>query len=218
MSRLPWTIEKQHRRKAFTLVEMVVVFAVVGLALAGIWLYAGTVNNREAMQIAINQAWQIANGARDMYAGRAALAKNGSLSDYVCSGVFPSSMLRGTVTYNCGAQVRRSPVTPWSGGVNLGFRDTTVGGNSFTVFDIDFLFTKAPMANIPDCVNFLGHFLTSGSGGNAVDTLRAEGGPVDSSFRNGGGSWSGSLRNLSQAQISASMPAGCTGVRLTFRL
>ncbi len=202
-------------KRAFTLMESAIVLGVIGIVLAGIWLYSGTVSNKESMQVAVNQVWQIANNVRDMYAGRSDLAVNNSdqMNKHVCAGLFPRSMLVGTTSNGCA--IAGQPRNPWGGAVALAFSKPPINGIQTAVFDIDFTFTKSAAQNRPNCVDFLSHFLTSGGGGTAVDDQRAGGGPVNSYLLLPGPV---SVLGKNPSEIAGLAPNGCTGVRLRFKL
>lgn len=98
----------KHRNayKGFTLVELAIVLAVMGLIIAGIWAAAATVSRKNKEVKASQQLLEIVKNVRDLYAGRPD-ATGITTESMIFSGAIPTEMQKSAT----------QAVNPWGGDV-----------------------------------------------------------------------------------------------------
>ena len=81
-------------QRGFTLIEIAIVLTIVGLVIGGIWLAASTVyNNRKKTQLG-QDAVQIVQNVRNLYAGQSASTANSiTTAAAITAGAIPSNLI-----------------------------------------------------------------------------------------------------------------------------
>lgn len=202
----------RSRLCGMTLMELSVVMGIAGLVLAAVWVTSGVVNKRTALDRGIEDAWIIANNIRSAYTGQT-LSTEITTENFLCAGIYPSSMLTYPLTYACPGVTRRFPANAWGGLIRANLYTTGV-------FNIDYEFTDTATKNIPACVYYIEHFLPPPN--TNVNLKDGDSGPVEvkaaltfDGTTSATGLWGRSLTNITTLLTQA---GGCNVVRLSFRL
>lgn len=106
-----------HSRAGFSLVEVAIVLAVIGIVLAGIWVYASRAFESEHRQRALEEMITVVNNIRSLYAGQASISSADSsvavlVPILIQQNAIPSTMARS------GAPCTNTPAlcadNPWA--------------------------------------------------------------------------------------------------------
>lgn len=117
-------MKRTHRNlRGLTLTETVIVLGVVGLVLGGLWLAAGSVNNKRKIQDTSEIVLQIADNVKAVYDGHAN-ATAPTLARQISMGLLPKSILNAAET---------DTVNAWGGTYTLYFTPTPLYGFSVGV-------------------------------------------------------------------------------------
>lgn len=132
-------MKKNTPQRGFTLVELAIVLAIIGIVIAGIWAAAATVSRRNREAKATQYLLQIVQNVRSLYAKQ---QDNTDLTiqNLITAGAIPSEMVTSPTT----------AVTPWDTAVTV---DTASGPTVFTI-----VFARVPVAS---CIALLSKTATS---------------------------------------------------------
>jgi prepilin-type N-terminal cleavage/methylation domain-containing protein len=109
-------MRKNHR--GFTMTELAIVIGIVGMLMAGIWLFIGSAYDYERQQHALEEITTIVKNVRAFYQGQAGIPQSGITtisSNLISEGVIPSYMMRNPST-GCTNPNNLCADNPWGPG------------------------------------------------------------------------------------------------------
>lgn len=124
---------RRSSQRGFTLVELAIVLAIIGLVIAGIWTAAASVARRNRESKASQYLLEIVQNVRNLYAGQSS-ATGLTLANAITAGAIPADMRSGT-----------GAVNPWNGAI-----DVATSTTSTSAFDV--VYNNVPIAS---CIGLL---------------------------------------------------------------
>jgi type II secretory pathway pseudopilin PulG len=212
--------KRYKSRRGFTLVEAAIVLGVIAIIIGAIWAAAAAVEAKHQVEQGVNQVWQIAINARNIYTGhpfpgtletdvsQTLITQNVITSDML---VDPSSPALGTVN-------------PWNGTYVVAFHNPTQ-------FYIKVLPPAGAVWKASVCSDFLSRMQATGTNPGAgagssqpeppvappaSDTTQG-GAPTNAYFLNGTG-WIDVTGQDAEAVANALGAGGCSGVAFYFTI
>lgn len=133
---------QNNGRGGFTLTELAIFLGIVGIVSGGIWAAASAVQRKTKIQDTLDVVNHIAQNARGIYTGTPKAVPPTALADQITAGLFPDSVVNGTLTRN-----------PWGGLYGIGFNRAT-GPNIVTVY-LSFPFAASLQTRNEACLDLV---------------------------------------------------------------
>lgn len=133
--------------RGYSLIELAIVLAILGVVLAAIWSARSVVVQRQHVDNAVLSVRETAENVRALYTGQQNTAYLTGQAQ-VCANLFPRSFLLGTGTYDCNTWMPRHP---WQGEVRLGFSPAAARPRGVSIA----LLGTNPTLPTPVCVDML---------------------------------------------------------------
>jgi type II secretory pathway pseudopilin PulG len=110
-------IQRNHKQSGFTVLELALVFGIVGVLVSGIWSYMGIANQSSRVEQSVEAISLTVDSTRVAYVGKPAIVGGVAtvMPQLVSMGAMPTHLLVGGLPTTCQGISSNYANTPWGG-------------------------------------------------------------------------------------------------------